>query len=67
MTIEMGASAAKGFGDRHESETPAGPDKRMDLANNATGRSVGSATKSNATASTKCKDLANQGRLVTLK
>lgn len=66
MTIDMGAGVAKGFGDRHESES-SGDDKRMDLANNATGRSVGLSYRSHNSASNRCEWLAQNNRLVTLK
>lgn len=66
MTIDMGESQAKGFGDRHESES-SGADKSMDLANNATGRSVGKSYKTYDTASNRCEWLARNGKLVTLK
>jgi len=41
MTINDGATHAKGFGDRHE-DYPGNPplEKEMDLANNSTGRSI---------------------------
>lgn len=67
MTREIGESAAQGFGDRHESETPEGADKSMDLRNNATGRSVGKRSRSNDAASKACEYMANNGQLVTIK
>ena len=41
MTKWFGATQAKGFADRHEAGLT-GPDTRMDLWNNAVGRSIGS-------------------------
>ena len=41
-------------------------EKKMDLANNKTGRSVGKAQKTASKTSAKCKSLANQNKLVTL-
>lgn len=67
MTIDMGLGEAQGFGDRHEAASPAGPDKNMDLENNATGRSVGQSHRSHNSASDRCEDLARNGKLVTLK
>lgn len=66
MTIDMGKDEAKGFGDRHESES-SGSDKSMDLANNATGRSVGKSYKTYNSASNRCEWLAHNGKLMTLK
>lgn len=66
MTIDMGAAVAKGFGDRHEAGS-SGEDKRMDLSNNATGRSVGSSYRTYSSASNRCEMLARTGKLVTLK
>lgn len=40
----VGESRAKEFADAHESETPSGVDKTMDLRNNKIGRSIGEST-----------------------
>lgn len=66
MTIDMGTDEAKGFGDHHESES-SGSDKSMDLANNATDRSIGKSYKTYNSASNRCEWLARNGKLVTLK
>lgn len=66
MTIDMGVGEAQGFGDRHEAES-SGRDKEMDLANNATGRSVGQSYRTYDSASNRCEWLARNNRLVTLR
>lgn len=66
MTIDMSASVAKGFGDRHEADS-SGVDKAMDLANNATGRSVASSYRTYDSASNRCATLANTGKLIVFK
>ena len=63
-TLRVGE--AQGFGDRHEAES-SGPDKEMDLANNATGRSVGQSYRTYDSASNRCEWLARNNRLVTLR
>ncbi|KAI5777899.1 hypothetical protein EDC01DRAFT_791258 [Geopyxis carbonaria] len=72
MTIDVGASEAKAVGDAHEAEGANPPqEKAMDLANNASGRSVGAAT-TGATetryvkARAECERRARAGQLVTL-
>lgn len=52
----------------HENQST-GPAKErtMDLANNATGRSVGAACKTNSKAQDRCAALAKAGKLKTLK
>lgn len=42
-----GSSYAKQWGDAHESESPSGVDKTMDLRNNSIGRSVGTSMSGN--------------------
>lgn len=66
MTMDLGSEAAQGFGNRYESETREGPEKRMDLVNNATGRSVGRGYGTYAAASARCQELARWGKLYTL-
>lgn len=66
MTIDMGAGEAQGFGDRHEAGS-SGRDKEMDLANSATGRSVGQSYRTYDSASNRCEWLARNDRLVTLR
>ena len=66
MTIDMSAGEAQGFGDRHEAES-SGSDKEMDLANSATGRSVGQSYRTYDSASNRCEWLARNNRLMTLR
>ncbi|ERF74602.1 hypothetical protein EPUS_00732 [Endocarpon pusillum Z07020] len=68
MTIDLGAGNAKSIGDNHEdgSNGPA-EEKRMDLANNASGRNIGASAGSYASAQEACRVAAVNGRLVTLK
>lgn len=67
MTISIGENGAMKIASNHEAVRN-GParEKKMDLANNKTGRSVGKAQKTASKSSTKCKSLANQNKLVTL-
>lgn len=68
MTIDMGVTTAKTFGDLHEADNPSWHrEVRMDLANNARGRSIGDVWCSTYTcAYSTCKSDAANGRLVTL-
>lgn len=70
MTIDMGGAQAKIFGDLHEM-VPGQPqnERNMDLANNAMGVIVGQQTGSRGYewARQVCMNLANTGRLTTLK
>lgn len=66
MTIDNGAGEAQGFGDRHEAGS-SGRDKEMDLANSATGRSVGQSYRTYDSASNRSEWLARNNRLVTLR
>ncbi|KAI5817907.1 secreted protein [Pyronema omphalodes] len=70
MTIDMGGAQAKIFGDLHEM-APGQPqnERNMDLANNAMGIIVGQQTGSRGYEWAKqvCMNLANTGRLTTLK
>ena len=73
MTIDIGATKAKEIGDAHEAGS-SGPqaEKNMDLANNATGRSIGGSASGStkeakySSASTTCRTRANNNQLVTL-
>jgi hypothetical protein len=73
MTIDFGATKAKEIGDAHEAGS-SGPqaEKNMDLANNATGRSIGGGASGQskdakyANAEVTCRTRANNGQLVTL-
>lgn len=67
MTIAMGVKEAKGFGDRHEATSTDMREKDMDLRNNLIGRSVGRTEKTNKKSENKCKSMAENGKLVTLK
>ena len=64
----IGENGAMKIASNHEAVRN-GParEKKMDLANNKTGRSVGKAQKTASKSSAKCKSLANQNKLVTLK
>ena len=64
----VGADIAKAFANAHESETPEGNDKTMDLRNNAVGRNIGRiySNSSNATIKNKVIEAVNQGRLYRL-
>lgn len=68
MTIELGAGNAKSIADNHEngSDGPAA-EKSMDLANNASGRSIGASAGTYAKAKEACRVAAVNGKLVTLK
>lgn len=65
MTIDMGASRAKGFADRHEAED-SGLSQEMDLRNNSIGRWVGANHRSYASASAECERRAHHGGLWTV-
>ena len=64
----VGADIAKAFANAHESETPEGNDKTMDLRNNTVGRNIGRiySNSSNATIKNKVIEAVNQGRLYRL-
>lgn len=64
----VGANIAKAFANAHESETPEGNDKTMDLRNNTVGRNIGRiySNSSNATIKNKVIEAVNQGRLYRL-
>jgi hypothetical protein len=68
MAIDIGAANAKSIADNHEngSDGPAA-EKRMDLANNASGRAMGVSAGTYAKAREACRVAAVNGRLVTLK
>ena len=59
----VGADIAKAFANAHESETPEGNDKTMDLRNNTVGRNIG---RSYSNSSNKVIEAVNQGRLYRL-
>ena len=64
----VGADITKAFANAHESETPEGNDKTMDLRNNTVGRNIGRiySNSSNATIKNKVIEAVNQGRLYRL-
>ena len=64
----VGADIAKAFANAHESETPEGNDKTMDLRNNTVGRNIGRiySNSSNATIKNKVIEAVNQGSLYRL-
>ena len=64
----VGADIAKAFANAHESETPEGNDKTMDLRNNTVGRNIGRiySNSSNATIKNKVIEAVNQDRLYRL-
>lgn len=64
----VGADIAKAFANAHESETPEGNDKTMDLRNNTVGRNIGRSysNSSNDTIKNKVIEAVNQGRLYRL-
>ena len=64
----VGADIAKAFANAHESETPEGNDKTMDLRNNTVDRNIGRiySNSSNATIKNKVIEAVNQGRLYRL-
>ena len=64
----VGADIAKAFANAHESETPEGNDKTMDLRNNTVCRNIGRiySNSSNATIKNKVIEAVNQGRLYRL-
>ncbi len=66
MTIDFGASHAKGFGDRHEDYTgnPSG-EKEMDLNNNAHGRTAGGQVDPYVDASSLCYEWSQDDTLQT--
>jgi hypothetical protein len=74
MTIDFGADKAKTIATAHEegSDGPAA-EKKMDLANNATGRSIGGSASGSSksakytSAEATCRSRANGGQLKTLK
>ncbi len=68
MTISIGESGAMKIASNHEAirNGPA-KEKKMDLANNKTGRAIGKAKKTTSKSHTECKSRANSGKLVTLK
>ncbi len=61
----VGSDIAKAFADAHESETPEGNDKTMDLRNNTVGRNIGRSysNSSNNTIKNKVIEAVNAGRL----
>jgi len=78
MTLKLGASTAKGFGDRHEqvSDNPSA-ERHMDLSNNAKGRDFarrirganGASSPADSPGSLRasCRAAANNGQLIVLK
>lgn len=70
MTIGLNSRFAEAIATNHENQVK-GPAKErsMDLANNATGRSVGASKsyKTFAKAKARCQSLASNGKLKTLK
>ncbi|WP_455090612.1 DUF6973 domain-containing protein [Parascardovia denticolens] len=68
MTHHIGAANAEIIATNHEKYSK-GPKREtnMDLANNRTERTVGRQTKTDSQALARCRDLANHGKLVTLK
>lgn len=70
MTIDFGSDRAEEVATNHENYAD-GPakEKKMDLANNKTGRAVGNSKSynTNSKAKNRCKALAKDGKLVTLK
>lgn len=68
MTVHIGSSGAMKIASNHEA-IRGGPakEKKMDLANNKTGRSVGAKQKTVKKSQAQCKSLANKGKLKTLK
>lgn len=68
MTHHIGAANAEIIATNHEKYSK-GPKREanMDLANNRTERTVGRQTKTYSQALARCRDLANHGKLVTLK
>ncbi len=68
MAIDLGAGNAQSIGDNHEDGSD-GPEaeKRMDRANNASGRNIGVSSGTYASAREACRLAAVNGRLVTLK
>ncbi|EON65088.1 hypothetical protein W97_04323 [Coniosporium apollinis CBS 100218] len=74
MTVDLGSSKAKKIGDNHEDGSN-GPEaeKRMDRANNASGRTIGSNASGGSksakytSARNACKSATDSGRLVTLR
>lgn len=68
MAIDLGEGNAKTIGDNHEDGSD-GPEaeKKMDRANNAEGRSIGTSKGNYASAKEACRVAAVNGKLVTLK
>ncbi len=68
MTIDLGEGNAKTIGDNHEDGSN-GPEaeKKMDRANNASGRSIGASKGNYASAKEACRVAAVSGKLETLK
>jgi hypothetical protein len=69
MTIEMGAKAAQGFGNRHENHSGSPGERAADLHNNAVGRELGKAARdiggnTHSVLSSSCQSAVKEGRLI---
>lgn len=67
MTVKWGEAEALEHGTRHESDTPEGAERTMDLENNGTGRDRGDRYRNDDKSRRACAYLANGGFLYTLK
>ena len=68
MTRHLGEAQAKIFGDLHENSELEQPqeERAMDLANNASGRAIGTASADEDEVYEACYSAASQGKLVTI-